>query len=101
MLDSIGSPALGLFQSNVKVYEDILEGGFFYGLYLINGDKWEEKDMVVPMSFKVIGSTWAVPMFGLRLTHKLKLTDSNQLRLNTLISPTLVTVNLGFSWDND
>lgn len=94
--DSIGSPAGGYFKANSKRYFGLLDVGFFYGGYLVNNKEWEKKRVDLPINIEFAGDASIIPIFGLRFSQEMKIDQTLSLRLNATVSPSLITLTLGF-----
>lgn len=92
--NSIGSPIYGgMGGTGIELFK-MFQAGFIGGLYVQNNNDFEAKG-ITPFSMTG-GSNAIVPLLGLEMNFKIKLSDKMFLGFNNILTPIITNHNLSF-----
>ncbi|WP_034733106.1 hypothetical protein [Bacteriovorax sp. Seq25_V] len=93
--DSLGSPALGYNKGYSIRIDQYIDVGYFYGVYGIRQNVWEDNDINLPVRLKLGRNIALVPIIGLKQTLTLPLYDDYTFKTSMAVMPNTATLLIG------
>ncbi len=86
MKDSIGSNAFEYLRSFGQLTDNNFYLGLIGGFYFINNKNWKEKGFRPPLRISINSNYGLVPVFGLQVDKKFKLSRDYYIKFNNLLT---------------
>lgn len=94
--NSVASAMFGYLGASGAYVNKYTQVGFVYGAYVQDNTKFLQKDIVNPYSFFSESKINIVPVFGLEVNFKAKISKDYFIKLNNVITPAVTNHTVSF-----